>query len=47
MEKNKTKKQDIIITYEDYIIDEWLDKMIDELIANRPNFYEEISRREE
>lgn len=47
MRKKETKKQDeIIITYEDYILDEWLNEMIDELITNHPNFIEEINKRE-
>lgn len=47
MRKNETTNQKIIITYEDYILDEWLFQMIDELIISHPTFYEEINRREE
>ena len=47
MNKDKAKKEEIIITYEDYILDDWLFEMIDELIVNHPNFYEEITTREE
>ena len=45
--KETTKQKEIIITYEDYILDEWLNKMIDELIVNHPNFIEEINRTDE
>ena len=47
MRKKKTTPEVVIITYEDYILDEWLSEMIDELISSHPNFYEEISTKDE
>lgn len=47
MRKKKTTPEEVIITYEDYILDEWLSEMIDELISSHPNFYEEISTKDE
>ena len=47
MRKKKTTPEEVVITYEDYILDEWLSEMIDELINSHPNFYEEISTKDE
>ena len=46
MEKQKTTNKNII-TYEDYLLDDWLFEMIDDLLANDPNFYEEITEIKE
>ena len=47
MKKNKPTSEKHIITYEDFLLDDWLFEMIDDLLANHPNFYEEINEKEE
>ena len=47
MEKNKPTSEKHIITYEDFLLDDWLFEMIDDLLTNHPNFYEEINEKEE
>lgn len=46
MEKNEPTNEKHIITYEDFVLDDWLFEMIDDLLTNHPNFYEEISKEE-
>ena len=46
MEKQKPTNNHII-TYDDFILDEWLSEMIDELLMKHPTFYEEINEVEE
>ena len=48
MRKNETTKQEnIIITYEDYILDDWLCEMINELVTYQPTLLNDLNVTEE
>lgn len=47
MEKHTNQNTQHVITYEDFILDDWLFEMIEDLLTNHPNFYDEINESEE